>query len=553
MEAGLDEAAAEALRRSVQLQDSVEARYLLGLACSRLGWRDEAQESYQAAAALRPSLVQARIGMAFLELERGDLAGGLSDCAAILDERPEIQEVRQARGLVQETAGRFGDAAETFAGAIAISPADASAHRGLARVMLALGRPAEALASASEAARLAPDDHEARGLIGKALYRLGRYAESVDAYVNAIARHPDGLIDDTSGGQSELVNQYDGLACALRQLNRCEEIVFWCRRALERVSSPASKQLLWWRVFDACLAAGDYELAWNAYARFRPGNGRDRRALTGPVWTGERLDGGVLLVHADHGLEHTVPFLRLLQAAKARSGAQLLLECEPDLAPLVARCPGADRIIPRSSLRQSPGAHYDAHCSLLDLAGLLGVTVSGLTAAEPCLAPPEEEEARWRAYLGGRPGLKVGLYLPSESAAGNPRRPSLDDLAQALRSLPGVALIDLRAEQASIDGAASDPSSPSPRLKSVELAAACAALGILICGDGPAVHLAGAQGVNTWALAPSSPSWIWTREGTTSPWYPSVRLFREDPSAGWASVVRRIVESIRSIAAGHPA
>jgi hypothetical protein len=189
----------------------------------------------------------------------------------------------------------------------------------------------------------------------------------------------------------------------------------------------------------------------------------------------------------------------------------------------------------------------------VDLAGLLQVTLSGLTAAEPYLAPPAEAAAKWRAHLSDRHGLKVGLHLPSGSATGNTCRSALDDLVSALRRLPGVALFDLRAGPASIDcpAHAGNPSSTRPsfprrRFDTGELAAACASMDILICGDGPVAHLGGAQGVRTWVLVPSSPSWIWSREGTTSPWYPSVRLFREDESVGWADAVPSIVESVRS-------
>jgi tetratricopeptide (TPR) repeat protein len=574
--AGLNEAAADALRRSIQLQDCVEARYLLGFACFNLGWYDESYASYRAAEALQPSLVQVRVGIAYLKMQRGDVAGGLADCAAILAETPTIQQLWRDRALLEEMIGRFRDAAGSFSSAAAVCPSDAAAHTGLARAHLALNRPAEAYASACEATRLAPCEHESWALKGKALHRLGRYAESVEAYVNSVARQPNGWLDAITASQSDMVDTYDGLACALRQLNRCEEIVFWCRRALERVTAPGSRELLWRRVFDACLLAGDYEQAWNAYAQLRPGNGKDRPAPAGPRWAGERLDGRALLVHADHGLEYTIPFLRLLPAAKERSGGRIILECAAGLAPLVGGCAGVDLVVPRSSLRRAPAVPYDAHCSLVDLAGLLRATPYGPTATESYLAPSGEAAARWRDHLCRREGLKVGFYLPSRPSAASAGWCALDDLVPELQCVPGVSLIDLRAECAAIDefGSVRDRCAVGPhvhrdahtsgrpharriaprrRLDAGEIVAACASLDILICGDGPVAHLGGAAGASTWMLVPSSPSWAWMREGATSPWYSSVRLFREDESAGWASAVRRIVEGVRSTAAGRRA
>ncbi|HEX7241539.1 MAG TPA: tetratricopeptide repeat protein, partial [Longimicrobiaceae bacterium] len=263
------------------------------------------------------------------------------------------------------------------------------------------------------------------------------------------------------------------------------------------------------------------------------------RGFAAPLWDGAPLEGGTLLLHTEQGLGDALQFVRYAPLAKAR-GATVVLECEEALVRLLAACPGVDRVVRKGD----PLPDFDAHAPLLSLPAVFGTLPETVPAAVPYLEagsgarplPPRRPGARLRvgiAWAGSRGHVKnrhrscdLALFdgliarddlevfslqkgAGSEALAAHPLRDRVHDLGAAFRDL-------------------------------ADTAGAVAQLDLVISVDTAVAHLAGALGVPCWTLLPFDADWRWMTGRADTPWYPSMRLFRQDAVGEWASVLARV-------------
>jgi hypothetical protein len=281
-----------------------------------------------------------------------------------------------------------------------------------------------------------------------------------------------------------------------------------------------------WRISDAALAArrGVACWSWPRHQQY--------------IWTGESLENRRVLVRCYHGLGDTVQFIRFLPRLRAIAAETIVWAPEP-LLPLLRTARGIDRLLPLHD--GTPEVEFDAEVELMELAHVFRVTPQTLPADVP--------------YLRSRPAAWVAARtVPGTLAVGLVWRGGNWD---ARRSIPPRALAPL----AAVRGVTwhvlqQEPEREAPfeiggeaRVEPVdELAAAIRALDLLISVDSLPAHLGGALGVPTWTLLPAEADWRWMRERDDTPWYPTMRLFRQASRGDWSSVVRRVAGELARLA-----
>ena len=470
--------------------------------------------------------------------------GRIAEAEAVLRRavasQPADDSARMLLAAVLEAEGRFADAAAEYAAALATADGF-DGRMGLGNCSLGAGDAPAAEREYRRALALAPTSAWAWSQLGVALGRQDRFDEALSAFARAV----DADADDASD-----LDAFVNLAASLRQAGRVPEAVALLEAWLPRRPnvgghiSHANALLVAGRLREAW---PDYEFRWLAPRQLaqRPGYPR-------PVWNGQPLAGRTILLHAEQGAGDTLQFVRYAARVKAL-GATVLLAVPEALRRCVRDLRGADRILgPGEALPD-----FDFHAPLLSLPRAFGTDLDTIPADVPYLAAPPDEVRGWTARLqlaGG--ALNVGFVWAGNPAHANDRERSLS-LAQ-LAELAEVGGVRWYALQ---KGSREEESRAAPggwRLREVggalvdfaDTAAVLSALDLVICVDTAVAHLAGALGKPVWVLVPTPADWRWLTGREDSPWYPTMRLFRQRVRGEWGEVVGRVRAALAEVVGG---
>jgi hypothetical protein len=305
---------------------------------------------------------------------------------------------------------------------------------------------------------------------------------------------------------------------------------------------------------ETALLMGDFERGWREYHwRYSlPHTTRIERKVQRPRWDGRRIAGKTLLIHDEQGFGDTFQFIRMVPWAKARSVARLILEIAPEILTLARRTEGFDQIITRGTL---PPA-FDVHCEMMSLPMVMGLTLADLPGKIPYLAPEPQRLARWRRRLAKLPSPLVALVWAGRPEHHNDANRSTTLAGLAPLALPGITFLAIQKGPK-----AAEAKTPPPGMSLVALddevrdfedtTAILAIVDLLISVDSSPVHLAGALGRPAWVLLPFVPDWRWLLERGDTPWYPSVRLFRQDRAGDWSGALARAAAALAALRDGR--
>jgi tetratricopeptide (TPR) repeat protein len=341
------------------------------------------------------------------------------------------------------------------------------------------------------------------------------------------------------------------LVAALRRLGRHGEAL----AILERlVAAVPQNYELHFDLAEMYLLMGDFERGWREY-RFRyhlrhtkPLN----RVVQRPRWEGQPIPGKTLLIYDEQGFGDTFQFIRMVHWAKEKSGARIVLQIVREQKAFVERMQVADAIVTRGEL---PPA-FDYHCQMMDLPMAMGITLSDLPGKPmPYLAADPERVEWWRKRLEGLPRPIVALNW-----AGRPEH--FNDANRSTSLATFAPLADCPGSFVAIQKGAksSEAGHPPAGMKLTDLsteiadfedtAAILTTADLLISIDSSPVHLAGALGRPAWVLLPFFPDWRWLLERSDTPWYPSVRLFRQPARGDWPAVMQAVKTALNRNAPG---
>ncbi len=463
-----------------------------------------------------------------------------------------------ALGLMARKAGHATRAVQLLTRAADAVPEDPAVRCDLGNVLKALGRVDEAVVHHRRMVELCPDSPQALSNLGTTCAKAGQADQALDYLRRAVALDPGhaelhynlGNVHLAAGNFADAaeaftratgisprhVRAHANLGVAYKEIGRLGDGERSLRAALDLAPGDADAG---WNLGLARLMAGDWEAGWAAYECRRRIPDFAMRRLDRPAWDGSPLDGRSLLVHAEQGLGDTIQFVRYLSLL---ADGDVRFWCQDALAPLLRG------FMTPLTLASDPPPRTDLQAPLLSLPYLLGMAPPFVPQPAAYLAAEPERIARWSAELVG-PELKIGIAWQGrpDYAADRRRSIPLGHFA-ALAQRPDLRLVSLQkghgAEQLeTLDGSVLELELDRDGAF-LDSAAIIAALDLVITSDTSIAHLAGALGAPVWLALAHVPDWRWGLEGETSPWYPTMRLFRQDRPGDWAGVFDRIAVRI---------
>ena len=547
------------------------ALYELGLAYLRSGRWMDAQVCCDQALATDPKHADSFFLMGLLAIEANHWDHAVEWLARALGETVKV-EYLIALGAALRRLQRFDEATKAFEKAVQLKPDNPQAWKSFANALGEAGRTDDALLAWQQVLKLDPGDKDAgyqclekRGVI---MHNLKRFEEalsdhqqahaldpaSANACINAGAalqalhRDEEALVwfDRAVGLKPNLFAALRNKALSLIQVGRFDEAITILNRA--DTIDPGNSEIAW-NLALLQLMAGDFEAGWaGREARWR---GKMRPAsyphFPQPMWLGDTdIDGKTILVQEDEGLGDTLQFARYIPLLAAR-GARVILVVRDQMVPLLAGLPGVSQCIPRTPSKPLPP--FDLHCPVCSLPYAFGTRLDTIPAEVRYLPAPSEALVRaWNGRLeqqaGDRGQLRIGLVW-----SGNPKHDNDRNRSIALSSLLRIADTkatfvslqkDLRPGDQELLAQSSILDLTSQLTDFAETAALVCCLDLVITVDTSVAHLASALGRPTWILLPFVPDYRWLLNREDSPWYPTVRLFRQSTRGDWNDVVQRV-------------
>jgi hypothetical protein len=363
---------------------------------------------------------------------------------------------------------------------------------------------------------------------GTTLLEQARYAEAAESYRRALQLAP------------ELHDARVALASCLQSLGYLNEAQAACDIVLQAVPDHAEAH---WNQALLLLLQGNYAMGWQEYEwrwkkrRFTS----PQRQFIQPQWQGEPLTGKTILIHAEQGFGDTLQFCRYLPFLAA-SASQVVFECHPQLTALMETLSPGITVVAMGQ----PLPPFDCHLPLMSLPRLFGTTLETIPAAVPYLQPPPVRLPFWRSVVPERNGnVRVGLCWARKRFP-DPDRCCPAALLDGLSICAGVEYYSLQLDTFGLGR----PSLPlvdltSQLLDFADTAALASQLDLIISVDTAVAHLAGALGLPCWLLLSTDVDWRWLLRREDSPWYPTLRLFRQQQPGNWAEVLERVALALQ--------
>jgi tetratricopeptide (TPR) repeat protein len=536
----LDEAAALYREMLAQNPRDADALHLLGAIAFQRKNPAAAVELIGQAIAIAPDNAGflSNLGLALVELRRFEDALASYDRAVAIE--PRFAEAHYNRGIALERLKRLDNALASYGRALAIKPgyADALVNRGF--VLRELKRPGEALADYDRSLALRPDFPEALNNRGIALGDLRRFDEALASYDRSLALRPD---------YPEALNNR---GVALAALKRLDDALASYDQAL--ALRPDYAEALYNRGM-ARLLCGDYRQGWADYEwRLKSPDAAARPPkVTARDWQGEDLAGRSILIYIEQGLGDIIQFARFLPLL-IRRGATVSFYAPAKLTRLLrALSPDIEFIATIERPR-----NFDFQCALMSLPLRLAADLGPIPNQVPYLKPEPELVAHWTQRIGDA-GFKIGIVWQGNPQVRNDAGRSFPLAALApLSRLPGVRLIALQKHDGLDQLMRLPPGTAVETLGEefdsgadafIDTAAVMSNLDLIVTADTATAHLAGALARPAWVALEYVPDWRWLLDRNDSPWYPTLRLFRQQSAGDWKSVFSAIESELRALLA----
>jgi tetratricopeptide (TPR) repeat protein len=471
---------------------------------------NEAIELYRRVLAIDPNCLHAINRLGAAAGETGDLSTAVRHFLNSARIDPNQSEVWFNLGVAQSRLGRTQDALTSFDGSIALSPGFAAGHLQRAATLARLGRYREAVAGLEETSRLSPNDATTAVHHGLALQWCGQYDQALNKFDRAISLDPD------------------------------------------FAEAWVSKAMLLMMLGDLANGLPLYERRWRMTARLAPASGPGH---TRPLWLGQSgIAGKTILIYKEQGLGDAIQFCRYATMA-ANAGARVIVQVQPTLTALMATLPGVWRVVSEAE----PPPDHDLRCPMMSLPLAFGTTVENIPGDVPYLRADPSCAAVWRQRLAGLRGRRIGLVWHAGSRAGDSELVALEQRKsiplQALAPLGSVAGCEFVSIQLGPEAARAAP--PELRLHDytshlndcADTAGLMDNLDLIISVCTSTAHLAGAMGKPIWLLNRFDTDWRWFLDREDSPWYPTMRIFRQPSPGDWTSVIQAVAGALPAFAA----
>jgi len=491
--------------------------------------------AYQRAIAVNPHHTAAHYNLAVVakELKRWDEA--LASCQQALTLNPQLPDGYAKRAEILQELGQYAAALTNYDHAIALNPGDAKSLSNRGVIRQSMGDLAAALADYEHAIEREPLDPDTWFNRGTVLEELEDPAAALASYDRALELRPDFAAACVNRGT------------ALQNQSLIREAVASYHRAIALDPDLPEAH---YNLALASLALGDYEVGWREYEwRWRARGGpifRERREFAEPLWLGrESIAGKTVLLYAEQGLGDCLHFCRYVERV-AKLGPRIILEVPASLTALAAALPGVGQVVAHGQ----PLPPFDLQCPLMSLPLAFGTTLETIPSAQGYLKGDPIKMSQWLERLGAQVRPRVGLTWSGNQARGTNRKRHFA-LSRLIPHLPdGFDYFCLQTDVVAPDRKALESSNifhfGAALHDFSDTAALCACMDLVISIDTSVAHLAGAMGKRTWVLLASVADWRWLTDRDDSPWYRSVRLFRQPSDGAWEEVFERVAYELRA-------
>jgi len=463
--------------------------------------------------------------------QQGNLNGARSFYEQVLKIQPRHFDALQLLGTIAGQMKDYQQSLELLTKALTINPSHPITHYNHGQALQELNRFEDALVSYDRAIALKPDYAEAYSNRGSILHELKQFKEALVSLQQAITINPR---------LSALT--YYNLGLTLQELKHFEDAIANYQQAI--VIKPDYAQAHW-NLSLVQLLKGNFKDGWLGY-EWRWKNEETNkiagiRAFSQPLWLGEEpLVGKTILLYAEQGLGDTIQFCRYVPMVSAL-GAKVILEVPSPLVGLLHDLESVSQIIPYGDKLPE----FDYQCPLLSLPLAFKTNLNNIPSYPHYITSNKNKVAQWQTQLANKSKPRIGLVWSGSVTHKNDRNRSLK-LVELLPYLsPKYEYISLQKEVRDMDKKFLTEDDLiqdfSDKLQDfTDTAALCELMDILITIDSSVAHLAAAMGKSTWLLLPYVPDWRWLLDRDDSPWYPSIKIYRQATRGDWDGVFERI-------------
>lgn len=374
------------------------------------------------------------------------------------------------------------------------------------------------------------------------LVNSGEYTDALQIYRELHAQFP---------GNIELLNN---IGFVLKKQNKMSEAIEIYQKA--RANSQTINSRIERAISHAYLALGDFDHGWPAYEYRWVNPPPYNQELKKYIENGGSIQNKTILVHAEYGLGDTLQFIRYAQQLKAM-GARIVLESQPSLTKLLSLCPYLDQVI----CAGQPMPAHDFQVQLMSLPLILQTKIKEIPAQIPYLFADKTIIETWKQKISKHNNLMIGICWQADVHKNSQYSVVNQDsvaksiplkLLSKISQLPNVSVYSLQ----KINGLEQIAELPKniqvhhfDDLDTIngpfmDTAAIIQSLDLVITIDTSIAHLAGGLGIPTWILLPWHADWRWQINRSDSPWYPTMKLFRQDIQGYWEPVITNIMNDL---------
>jgi Flp pilus assembly protein TadD len=557
----------------------IDTQFQSAMQLHQSGKLDQAEPAYRQILAKDPNHADALHLLGVIQAQRGRHADAETLIRKAIAIAPNNPEYFRNLGLSMARSGRVDDALWCYANVVKLQPRDHVSLNQLSTLFVVRGQYNQAIAASKAAMAVKPKDPEYIGNLGTALLLAKQFDLAIAEFREAIRfapkdfrfwhglsaalgearQHTEALdaVNHLLQLKPDFAAGWSNKSAVLRELNRLDESRAAVQRALELdPSCPGAYNNLgallydegkwvetrdaWriaarhepdgasthWNYSRILLLLGEFEEGWNEFEwRIHIPGMRLHRGFTKPQWDGSDPTGKTILLHTEGGFGDALNFIRLAPQVTSRGG-RWLLECQPDLVRLFQDSFHFDQIISRGE----PIPEHDFHMPLQGLPRILKIRLETIPGKVPYLKTRPELVQLWAERLKNETKLRVGLnWSGSRPARGDLRTRSIDVFAP-LAGIEGVKFFSLQKGDAGKESPPREMDFADYTAEMKDFADAAAFvqnLDLVISVDTSIVHLAGALAKPVWVLIPRAPDFRWLIDREDSPWYPTMRLFRQ--------------------------
>ncbi len=479
-----------------------------------------------------------------------------------------VAEYYNTFGVILAKAGREQGAIKAYRKAIELNNDYVEAYSNLGNCLQKQNKHAESIEYYTKAIELNPDYADTYNNLGAALYHLKNFEAAAqncrkaielknnytDAYKN-LAGSLYRLGDFKSAKENchkaiklkaNYAEAYNTLAAVLQMEQRFDEAIECYNKTVEYAPDYAEAYYARGMLY---LCQGEFAKGWDDYQwRLKTEKTKFTLRYDKPWWQGENFGGKTLLVQAEQGFGDSIQFVRYMPMVKERGGRVILAE-KPELLNLFENLNDIDDLVSIRKLMEGK-VSYDLYVTLLTLPAIFDTKIDTIPARIPYLWAKASKVTDWRKKIE-TDALKVGIVW-----AGNPEHLNDHNRSCALKNFTRLAKI----KNVKIFSLQKGPGIKQIKDWSADMelinlgqkfedftdtAAAIENMDLIISVDTSVIHLAGAMGKTTWALIPYESDWRWMLNREDSPWYPTIRQFRQKEYGNWEELFARVAKQLQ--------